>query len=619
MRPTILIILLLETMCSALMAKSCTNAADVTHADGICVVTDSIHLSADGAYHIRNTVNLGGRNITLAPNATLKFEGGSIDNGTLQGSNNKVEADSTTQVFGDRLRLTGTWNVSARPEWFGARGDGIAYYDRPLRCFARPIGSVSVSKASCPVTVSHPSSRIVNKEHWAFTPTHTTDDVYLDTVGHRFLLLEKGIYYARWANSQEWNDSKSGQARTDRVYSDLSTRRTTVSINGRMVDIDSTMTDNALAFSRAMAMGRGNMTLRPVVYYLLTTKEGHTSHVPWKGFDGFHLKGNGATIFVRSVKTGDPYKSTMVTWGWFYQCRHGVIEHLNLRALRDRDDGAPRGLFRFDSGDSRIVAFGINGCEDITLRDINLKGMSHDFIIKRGVNNSGDSRDIRIDGWKSEQFTQNVFAGVRNIHINNAHLTQAPLIGSGMHIIYGQPYLRGLYVTNSTFRQGDEHTTVMLTYHGGAGDPAKCPDSIFYDNCIIEGARMIQGGGGQHQTFTNCTFRQTYNQILVKGQLVDNKYAIIGNHINLTFNNCQFELRKSGLMSTDAKGGPQLQLLMRNCKVEAASVKLPLIIRPGQIEIEGCAFRCGGQLFSKGSSVPKIKNSRLNGERMPNR
>ncbi|MBO4315503.1 MAG: hypothetical protein J5867_06040 [Prevotella sp.] len=601
--------LILTSISTMLMAQVSNTTAEDHHLGGLC-------MEGDSAYHIRHDIDLGGRHVVLKEGALLVSEGGIIDNGTLIGNNTKIVGDTIQQLFGNKIHISGTWNVVARPEWFGARGDGIAYWDYPLRCYAGNIGSVNVSNTVSPVTVSYPSSHIVNKSRWEHLSAYTTDDVFLDTINHRFLLLNHGVYYAKWANSHEWNDKTNGKARPKTVYSDISCRRSTIYLNGRMVDIDSTMTNNAEAFNRAIILGNGNVILRPMIYYIKMTKDTHSRYHPWKAFDEFHFDGNGATLLLRTQSKGSTQQMSPVAWGWFYQCHHGVIEHLNLRALRDRDDGAPTGHYRMDSGDSRIMAFSLNGCVDLTFRNITFQGMSHDFCIKRGIGNSGDSRDIFIDGWHSELFTQNVFAGVNNCHVDHADLTQAPMVGEGMHVIYGQSYLKGLYVTNSTFRQGDANTSVMLTYHGGTKNSSSCPDNIYYDHCIIEGARMAQGGGGQHQTFRNCIFRQTIDSILVK-KTVFNKAVIIGTGVNYTFENCKFELYKSGLINSDFTSS-NLQMIMRNCEVNAPKTTIPLIIIYGTIELEDCSFRCGGFVLSDKTSKPKVNNCIKNGIAIPN-
>lgn len=71
-----------------------------------------------------NYIKTGG-SITIPANCTLKFDGGSISGGTLQGNNTKIEA-GIEKIFLTDIILSGTWDVDeAYVEWFGAKGDGV--------------------------------------------------------------------------------------------------------------------------------------------------------------------------------------------------------------------------------------------------------------------------------------------------------------------------------------------------------------------------------------------------------------------------------------------------------------------------------------------------------------
>jgi hypothetical protein len=56
-------------------------------------------------YRILFDIDLNGETLTLPANVTLDFQGGSISNGVITGNFIK--------------------NTYLRPEWFGAKGDGI--------------------------------------------------------------------------------------------------------------------------------------------------------------------------------------------------------------------------------------------------------------------------------------------------------------------------------------------------------------------------------------------------------------------------------------------------------------------------------------------------------------
>ena len=230
------------------------------------VVSGGMPDPVGGVYHITDTVDLAGLTLRLESGATLRFsQRGLITNGILLGDNTRVEADSLAYIFANDLKIGGSWEVkAARPEWFGAKGDGIAYYDRPLRAFNGHVDHVDVSPQASSITVSYPASRLIDTDVWECAPRHHTSQVVYCARRQCFLLSEQGRYYSRWANSNEWNDA-TGHARTDVVFTDIKTRRSTIFDGGRMTDIDSTMTDDALAIRRAIFLGNGDVRLRPTI------------------------------------------------------------------------------------------------------------------------------------------------------------------------------------------------------------------------------------------------------------------------------------------------------------------------------------------------------------------
>ena len=565
---------------------------------------------------IKDTVDLSGRIVQLPENKKLVFDGGVLTNGVVVGHQNSIEAGEETCIFGNGCMVKGTWSTPARPEWFGAKADGIAYYNRPLCCYNGDVDSVKVSDQYVNVNISHPSSHIVNKNFWTCIPSHTTEDVYYDTSTHGFVLRVNNVYYRRWSNSNEWNDSKTGKASKGAVFSNLKTRETFIFNGKELVNIDSTMTDDSGAFEKAVLMGRGNVELKDKIYYLRTQNNNSVSATPWKSFSHFTFNGNGAKLFIRTKYVGDTVRFSHPSWAWLYQCSDGVFKNLNICALRDRDDGAVKGHHRLNSSDSRIIAFMVLGCKNLSFNNMYFQGMNHDFVIKRS-GNSGLNHNIKIDNWTSRDVMQVAIAGVHGCYINHADVTQAPFIGT-MHIIYGQSYLKGLFIKNSTFRQGDEYTAVMLTHHGGSNDPRTCPDSIFYDNCTIIGARMVQGNGGQHQTFRNCTFIEEYDHFATtKGKLETNRHIIIGTGIHLKFIDCKFNLKTSGLLLYDLASSKKLSLLLQNCVVNAPTVSQPLITSLSHIVVKNCRFFSKGPIFSKNSTKKIVcDNSFHNGKKL---
>lgn len=74
-------------------------------------------------YKITKDYDLNHCILTIPEGCTLQFEGGSISNGTIVGSNTKIEA-GLNKIF-ETIEISGTWNVNeVYPEWFGAKADG---------------------------------------------------------------------------------------------------------------------------------------------------------------------------------------------------------------------------------------------------------------------------------------------------------------------------------------------------------------------------------------------------------------------------------------------------------------------------------------------------------------
>jgi hypothetical protein len=72
---------------------------------------------------IREDFNLGGITVDMPQNVTLRFEGGVLSNGTIEGENTKIEAP-LTQIFETSVTLTDTVLYDTfYPEWYGAIGD----------------------------------------------------------------------------------------------------------------------------------------------------------------------------------------------------------------------------------------------------------------------------------------------------------------------------------------------------------------------------------------------------------------------------------------------------------------------------------------------------------------
>lgn len=70
-------------------------------------------------YEIRYDFNLNGKEITIPEGCVLDFQGGSLSNGNVFGTNTVIKAHRI-KIFGEKLSIKSTWNIiEAYPEWFG--------------------------------------------------------------------------------------------------------------------------------------------------------------------------------------------------------------------------------------------------------------------------------------------------------------------------------------------------------------------------------------------------------------------------------------------------------------------------------------------------------------------
>lgn len=82
------------------------------------ILTQSMINMPNNVYKIRYDFDLNGATINLPANSVLQFAGGSIKNGTLNGNNTVIEADSNAVIF-DSVVIEGTWNVEhIYDSWF---------------------------------------------------------------------------------------------------------------------------------------------------------------------------------------------------------------------------------------------------------------------------------------------------------------------------------------------------------------------------------------------------------------------------------------------------------------------------------------------------------------------
>lgn len=98
---------------------------------GALDVLNTAYFATDNIYEFEYDHDLSGVTITLPANVTLRFIGGSLDNGTLIGDQTIIDAEMTV-IFGKDLAIdaSGTWKIDrAYSDWFDCYKNG--YYINP--------------------------------------------------------------------------------------------------------------------------------------------------------------------------------------------------------------------------------------------------------------------------------------------------------------------------------------------------------------------------------------------------------------------------------------------------------------------------------------------------------
>lgn len=96
----------------------------ITKSERKNVLTQDMINEPNTVYEIRYDFDLNNETINILHNCSLQFIGGSIANGHLIGNHTGIKAD-LYQIFKKSLSVEGSWNVlEAKPQWFGAIGDG---------------------------------------------------------------------------------------------------------------------------------------------------------------------------------------------------------------------------------------------------------------------------------------------------------------------------------------------------------------------------------------------------------------------------------------------------------------------------------------------------------------
>ena len=94
--------------------------------DGKNVLTQAMMNKVNTRYIIQYDYDLNGETITIPAGCTLDFQGGSLGNGVVKGTNTVISS-GLQKIFTQSISFLGSWNIiEIYPEWFGAKGDGTS-------------------------------------------------------------------------------------------------------------------------------------------------------------------------------------------------------------------------------------------------------------------------------------------------------------------------------------------------------------------------------------------------------------------------------------------------------------------------------------------------------------
>lgn len=136
------------------------------------ILTQSMINMPNNVYKIRYDFDLNGATINLPANSVLQFVGGSIKNGTLNGNNTVIEADSNAVIF-DSVVIEGTWNNdSVYDIWFSHTPDSVNGNNTTIQNF------INLTNSSTHTTVHLSKDRkywVKRPEVGPYNPDYGTD------------------------------------------------------------------------------------------------------------------------------------------------------------------------------------------------------------------------------------------------------------------------------------------------------------------------------------------------------------------------------------------------------------------------------------------------------------
>ena len=511
-----------------------------------------------------------------------------VINNYILNSNNSV-ADKSPEYYK---------NNPEYPEYYGAKGDGINFYDWNLVCFNGEVSNILVEQGYIDIEVFAPSERITNTNIMEEKKHLLTYNVFYNKNSKLFVYKSStGQYYKNWKNSYLWNDINLNKPRVDTVYSDISLdtpencetyfntymynannsettnneyrkwvntlkskRISYIWSNNMLVDIETQMTDDTEAIKKCISANKGNLTLAPNrIYYCTFDRENSKSgKIKEQGFktypnNNFVIDGNNSTLFCRVKGSGlPPYTGYKDSSGSYFASLASILvfrtntqnnpdKCSNNYTIKNLKFGSIRDR---DNGCPKSSSYqrysSSSSCIcalSIDGKNVNIKNIT----VKNFASAIGLSGEFNtIENLKAYGVENNHIGGKNNF-INNIEIVQSPYIGGYPHLNYGSGDSDNLIIANSKFRQVDGNTEVMITSHGHYEKNQEICH-VYYDNCLFEGALLFKGNGYVMGTqwihFNNCIFNQIFNTTYALDKVVPISYLINATTNNIELNNC---------------------------------------------------------------------------------
>lgn len=537
-----------------------------------------------------NSIEIAGKTVQLK---TINGQG-------IVGSGNIViEGNEPTKLYSNSDSVL-------YPEHFGAKGDGIDFYDWPLVCFGGTTNEALTDGGTLAgVYVPAPGDRLFGeikniavdeaKGQLVYSKdakglSLTSADVVYSSASNKFFLRYNGSYYSRWGNSYIWNDETNNQPRIDTVYSDISLdeestrfrqakrisyvyRPSAGTINGHaysagMVDIDTLMTDDTEAFYTWLNRAKNGCALRLTkgkIYYVRPKSSSASPLFENVDFKGNEVDFGGAVIFARRSDAGWPHNShwegntfigntASYAVPWLIKlcyCRNLTLKNVTVRALADRDVSCPAsGSYALLSASSGAMNFiEIGGLEQKSGRDVSLYNENIRLV---NINLRNMYHDILIGVYYSED-------QLRSLTVDGWKSTGAcgnTLRGRKIQISHAdittKKYLGGAgfhvfyvqeRVRDCVMRDSIFRQPDMFNEVGMAFHYLDYGNLVF-EGCHFEMGRFTYGGTSACSIdFRGCTFKQITKYYLGSGALqLNDGGAFVLSRIKYKFDNTVIHL-----------------------------------------------------------------------------